>query len=41
MGGPSDNTTVKGTLKSDKVAKEKFGELLVLAFPDEMLQGSL
>ncbi|XP_005423660.3 major intrinsically disordered NOTCH2-binding receptor 1-like [Geospiza fortis] len=36
--GPSDNTSVKGTLRSDKVAKEKFSELLVLAFPDEMLR---
>lgn len=39
--GPSDSTCVKGTLKSDKAMKEKFSELLVLAFPDELLQGSL
>lgn len=39
--GPSDSTCVKKTLRSDKAMKEKFSELLVLAFPDEMFQGSL
>lgn len=39
--GPSDNTGVKGTVRNDKAMKEKFSELLVLAFPDERLQGSL
>lgn len=29
---------VKGTLRNDKAVKEKFSELHVLPFPDEMLQ---
>lgn len=37
--GPSDNTSVKGTLGDDRAMKGKFSELLALAFPAEMLQG--